>query len=71
LAVFVQPPSVDALIDRLRNRSTESEEKIEQRVAKAGLELTYADKFDVRLVNDNLDVAKAEAMKLVNDFLAE
>jgi guanylate kinase len=35
------------------------------------LELTYADKFDVRLVNDNLDVAKAEAMKLVNDFLAE
>jgi hypothetical protein len=35
------------------------------------LELTYGDKFDVRLVNDILDVAKAEAMKLVNDFLAE
>ena len=48
-----------------------SEEKIQQRVSKAGLELTYADKFDVRLVNDILDVAKAEALKLVNDFLAE
>jgi guanylate kinase len=58
-------------MDRLINRSTESEEKIQQRVSKAGLELTYANKFDVRLVNDNLDVAKAEAMKLVNDFLAE
>ena len=71
LAVFVQPPSVEALMDRLKNRSTESEEKIQQRVSKAGLELTYANKFDVRVVNDNLDVAKAEAMKLVNDFLAE
>mgnify|MGYP001351630308 CR=1 FL=1 len=71
LAVFVQPPSEAALMERLQSRSTETEEKIKQRMAKAGLELTYANKFDVRLVNDNLDVAKAEALKLVNDFLAE
>lgn len=63
LAVFVQPPSVDDLEKRLRHRSTETEEKIQQRLAKAKLELSYADKFDVVLLNDHLETAFEEAKK--------
>src|SRR5690606_26424569 len=57
LAVFVQPPTVDELEKRLRYRSTETEEKINQRMAKAQKELSYARDFDVVLVNDNLEEA--------------
>lgn len=71
LAVFVQPPSVDVLRQRLKDRSTDSEEKIKMRIAKAELELSYHNKFDVSVINDNLDEAKARAVQLVNDFLAE
>lgn len=69
LAVFVQPPSVEALEKRLRYRSTETEEKIQQRLAKAKLELSYSDRFDVVLLNDHLETAYEEAKKLVKDFI--
>ena len=68
LAVFVQPPSIEELERRLRNRSTESEESIKKRVGKAAEELKFANQFDVILVNDNLDEAKLEAEKLIRDF---
>ena len=70
LAVFVQPPSILELENRLRNRSTESEESLQKRVGKAAKEMEYAKQFDVVLVNDDLDIAKAEAEELVADFTA-
>ena len=71
LAVFIQPPSVEELRNRLVGRGTDSPEAIERRVAKAEEELTYADKFDVVLVNDNLEEALAKAEKMVADFQAK
>ena len=68
LAVFVQPPSYEELEKRLRHRSTETEEKIQQRMAKAKTELSFANDFDFILVNDNLDNACLEAKKLIQDF---
>ncbi len=69
LAVFVQPPTIDELEKRLRYRSTETEEKINQRMAKAQKELSYARDFDVVLVNDNLEEACKNARTLVSQFL--
>ncbi len=69
LAIFVQPPSVDELENRLRSRSSESEESLAKRVGKAKEELAFADKFDVILVNDNLETAKNEACQLVKNFI--
>ena len=69
LSVFIKAPSVEVLRQRLIGRGTDSMEKIEQRVAKAEYEMTFADKFDVVIVNDNLDTALAEAEKAVRDFL--
>jgi guanylate kinase len=70
LAVFVQPPSVKALEERLRFRATEPEEKIRMRLRKAELELAYAPKFDKIILNENLDAACNEACFLIQDFLA-
>ncbi|MGV8828674.1 MAG: guanylate kinase [Breznakibacter sp.] len=69
LSIFVQPPSVAELEKRLIGRGTDSPEKIAQRIAKASLELTYAPKFDVVLVNDNLETCKMEAEKIISEFL--
>ena len=70
LSVFIQAPSVEELHRRLIARGTDTPEAIAERVAKAAEEMTYAPKFDVVLINDNLDNAYAEAEKLVDDFLA-
>lgn len=69
LAVFVKPPSVEVLEQRLRYRSTETEETLKIRVGKAVKELGYEHKFEVVLLNEKLDVALLEAERLVNDFL--
>lgn len=69
LAVFVQPPSVEELRKRLTARSTESEDKIAMRVAKAEQELSFAPQFDVIIVNDDLEKAFEEAEKVLVDFL--
>lgn len=71
LAVFVQPPSLEVLIERLTGRATDSDEKLAERIEKAGKELTYADKFDVILHNNDLQVACKEAEQLVRDFLSK
>lgn len=70
LAVFVQPPSVEVLRERLVGRATDSEEMIEKRLAKAEWEMDFAPKFDVRIVNDNLDEAVAETIRVVTEFLS-
>lgn len=69
LAVFVKPPSVDELKRRLKERSTEPEEKINMRIAKASVELATAPQFDLILRNDDLETAKKEAVALVHQFL--
>ncbi len=69
LAIFVQPPSIKEMERRLRNRKTDSEEKIKERVEKAEKEMKYAQDFDVILVNDNLEEAKKEAHKIVKNFI--
>ncbi|KGE14681.1 guanylate kinase [Sphingobacterium deserti] len=69
LAIFVNPPSLDVLKERLRGRGTDTEEKLQERFAKAESELSYADKFDVVLNNFDLDTACGEAERLVVDFL--
>ena len=71
LALFVQAPSVEILEQRLRGRGTDSEEKIQQRVAKATIEMARAPEFDEVVVNDNLNTAKAEALAILKDFLGE
>ena len=71
LSVFIQAPSVEALRERLINRGTDSPEAIEARVAKAAEEMTYADKFDYILVNDDLETALKEAEQVVDKFLCE
>ncbi|MEZ5082545.1 MAG: guanylate kinase [Bacteroidales bacterium] len=66
LAIFIMPPTAAHLEQRLRDRSTESEESLKKRLTKANYELTYADKFDTVLINDDLEEAKKKAYKLVS-----
>ena len=69
LSVFIQPPSIEELRNRLTGRGTDAPEVIEDRIARASFELTFAPKFDKVVINDDLDKAKAEALKIVKDFL--
>ncbi len=69
LAVFVKPPSVDELKIRLKKRSTESDDKINMRVAKASVELATAPQFDQVIKNYDLDTALKEAHQMVADFV--
>ena len=72
LSVFIQAPSVEVLRERLVGRGTDTEEAIERRVAKAASEMEFAaGKFDHVLINDNLDTAKAEAERVIGEFLAK
>ncbi|SHF97458.1 guanylate kinase [Flavobacterium segetis] len=70
LAVFVKPPSIDELKIRLKKRSTESDDKINMRIAKASVELATAPQFDVVIKNYDLQVALEEAHQLVKDFIS-
>jgi len=69
LAVFVKPPSVDELKIRLKKRKTETEDKINMRVAKASVELATAPQFDMIIKNHDLDIALKEAENLVATFV--
>lgn len=69
LAIFVKSPSIDEMERRLRNRNTDCEEKIKERVKKAEKELKFAKDFDVILVNDDLSKAQDEAYNLVKNFV--
>ena len=71
LSVFVKPPSYEVLEKRLRNRSTETEDKIQQRMKKANDEFAYAPEFDIILINDNLDEACNKAKEMVSEFLSK
>jgi len=71
LSIFIQPPSVEELRRRLEGRGTDTPEAINDRVSKAAYELTFAPQFDHIVVNDDLDQAKAEAFRLVGEFLSK
>lgn len=69
LSVFIQPPSVEELRNRLISRGTDELSVIEDRIARAEFELSHASQFDVVIVNDNLETALAEALKKVQTFV--
>jgi len=69
LALFIQAPSIDALEERLRNRKTETEERIQLRIAKAKKEMESADAFDQIIINEDLDSAFLRAEELVENFI--
>jgi len=68
LSLFIQPPSVDELRRRLVGRATDTAEAIEERLAKAEYEMTFASQFDHIIVNDDLETAKQETLRIVKDF---
>ena len=71
LSVFIQPPSVEELRRRLIGRATDSMEQIEQRVAKAEYEMSFAPQFDRIVINDNLEEAKQQTLDMLRKFLSE
>jgi guanylate kinase len=70
LAIFVKVPSIEVLESRLKERGTESDESLSRRLFKAKFEMTFQDKFDVVLVNEDLNKSLAEAQKLYDQFKA-
>jgi guanylate kinase len=68
-AIFVAPPSLAVLTERLRARGTETEDALAIRLDRVRYELSYADRFDVRVVNDDLKRASDEVTRLTNQFL--
>ena len=71
LSIFFLPPSIEALRQRLEGRGTDSPEVINDRIARAEFELSFADKFDHAVVNDDLQQAQAEALALIQNFLKD
>ena len=69
LSLFIQPPSIEALRQRLEGRGTDSSEVIEQRLQRAAFELTFAEKFDRVVINDDLATAEAEAYRIIKSFI--
>lgn len=68
-SIFIMPPSVEELEKRLRGRNTDAEEIIKQRIEKAVYELSFAEKFDRIIINDNLESAKEEAYQVIKSFI--
>ena len=71
ISFFIKPPSKEILFERLTNRATESLEKIEERINKAGYELGFENYFDHSILNDNLNVAVEEITQLIDGFLIQ
>lgn len=69
LSVFVAPPSIEVLKERLQGRSTESQEQIDLRINKAEFEMSHVDKFDQIIVNDDFELAVRQATDIVRNFL--
>ena len=71
LSLFIQPPSVNELRRRLEGRGTDAPEVIDQRIARAEFELTFAEKFDKVVINDVLEYAEADALAVIQNFLGK
>ena len=70
LSIFIQPPSIDELRRRLEGRGTDTQEVIEDRLAKAAYEMTFAEKFDHVVINDDLATAEEQTYNLVKEYLS-
>jgi guanylate kinase len=71
LSIFIQPPSINELRRRLEARATDAPDVIDQRIARAEFELTFAEKFDKVVVNDILEYAEADALAAIQQFLSK
>lgn len=71
LSIFVMPPSIEELRRRLEGRATDTPEKIEQRIGKAAEEIGYAERFDLTIINDDLEAAVEQVRRVVEKFIAE
>ena len=71
LSIFLMPPSIEELRNRLERRGTDAPEVIEARLAKATYEMTFASQFDEVVMNDDFDQAKKETVKLIRDFISQ
>ncbi len=71
LAIFIMPPTIQELEKRLKNRSTESEESLKKRIARAKKEMDYANKFDIIIINDQLEKAQNETEAVIRKFLKD
>ena len=71
LSIFIQPPSINELRRRLEHRATDAPDVINQRIARAEFELTFADKFDKVIINDVLEYAEADALVTIQQFLSK
>lgn len=69
LSIFLRPPSIEVLMDRLRKRSTEVEHQLQMRIEKAQLELQFENQYDVVLINDQLEETLAKAEHIVRNFI--
>lgn len=69
VAIFVSPPSIEVLIQRLKNRKTEDSESLKKRIEKVKYELSFSDQFDILLINDNLEDAFKKAEEIIRDNL--
>ncbi len=69
ISVFIAPPSIDTLRQRLTSRATDNAQEIEKRIAKAAFELGFADKFDKRVVNDDLTTAVEQTRSIIKEFI--
>lgn len=69
LSVFIEPPSLGVLEERLRSRGSETEQSVALRIERAAYEMSFRDRFDVRVVNDDLEIAYGQIYKLVRTFL--
>ncbi|MDD2930370.1 MAG: guanylate kinase [Fermentimonas sp.] len=71
LSIFIMPPSIEVLRERLEKRGTDSPKVIEGRLAKAEYEISFAPQFDVTICNDDYDRARSETLKIVTDFIQQ
>jgi len=71
LALFVKAPSVEALVERLTNRGTESEESLKRRIDKATYELSFEPNFDITIINNDLEEAQNHAKNIVLNFISQ
>lgn len=69
LSIFIQPPSIEALRQRLESRGTDAPEVIDQRIARAEFELGFAGKYDKVIVNDDLETAQEQTLAIIREFL--
>ena len=69
LSIFIMPPSVNELRRRLESRATDAPEVIDQRIARAEFEISYADRFDMVVINDDLEKAKHEVLGIISEYI--